>query len=228
MQSTSRDAVVATYAIEYDLRSQLVAGLSAGAWVLYCGWLAFEAFMAPVGTSSAVGKVARVLLFAGLAVTWLHALIRPPHRNTRHAVSDSAFSVGKGPLRVRIPLDLIESVMPARARRVERLHSGPMAGEGLRVAARGRRRSAYITPEGREAFLSDLAARCPRLALRATCTLRSPCMASSPYLSLRERGAAVGPRVAEARRRRRRPVSVPRCVRSTWTASRGGSVQDRG
>jgi hypothetical protein len=84
---------------------------------------------------------------------------------TRYAIEADALEARSGPVRVRIPFAEIASVAPARGLTLHMGWSLATSLDRLLVRRRGGGMAVAISPADRTAFLSALAARCPRLAL---------------------------------------------------------------
>jgi len=100
-----------------------------------------------------------VLLFAW---SWPIALVLWMLRTTRYEIARDALRVRCGPLRFEAPFVEIEEVRPKRGISPELGWSLSFSLDRLLVRRRGRL-AVSISPEPRELFLSELAARCPHL-----------------------------------------------------------------
>jgi membrane protease YdiL (CAAX protease family) len=96
--------------------------------------------------------VAGVLALSGGLVAWI-AL------GTRYRITSVAIRIRSGPLRWSVPLASITSVTPTH----NPLSSPALSLDRLKVVYGGRFRWVMISPEPRDAFLDDLAARAPHL-----------------------------------------------------------------
>tara|TARA_B100000315_G_scaffold37722_1_gene32356 strand:+ start:220 stop:582 length:363 start_codon:yes stop_codon:yes gene_type:complete len=99
-----------------------------------------------------------------LAHGFLIALCLGPLYTLAYTLSDRLLYVGFGAIGMRVPLDTIESVTPGYGKGLT--WSWAMSLKGLLIARRGKRWPVFIAPLHQDAFLHELAARCPHLELR--------------------------------------------------------------
>ena len=122
--------------------------------------LASAASLIPVLRAARENAVFALAAFSPL-VTF--ALVLWLMRSIAYEIGADALRVHCGPLRFAVPFAEIEAVTPKRGLSPEMGWSLALSLDRLMVRRRGRLALA-ISPEPREIFLAELAARCPHLA----------------------------------------------------------------
>jgi len=133
-------------------------------WIVAVIWLSIAVLIAGARVTlrspapfAARVSLSGVMLLAGAFSLWVTYA-------TRYTVTATEILVRSGPLRWRVPLAAITSIVPSS----NPLSSPAVSLDRLRVAhrgANGRARALLLSPADRAGFLAAVAARCPSLAL---------------------------------------------------------------
>jgi hypothetical protein len=134
------------------------------AWIVAVIWLSTAALVAGAnvmlgspGPFAARVALAAFMLLSGAFSLWVTY-------GTRYGVAATEIVVRSGPLRWRVPLAAITSIVPTS----NPLSSPAVSLDRLRVVyrgANGRERALMLSPADKGGFLAAVAARCPSLTL---------------------------------------------------------------
>jgi hypothetical protein len=136
--------------------ASLSDSLHFGAVVVWLGFL----FDVPV-----LGVVGLALIVGAIVAGWLVLFVR-------YEITRFELIVRRGPLRVRIPLECISGVQPAR----RSVTAPPWRPTRLCVAYRkgDRERIAHVSPENPRTFITELASAAPWLEIMGDGLVRTP------------------------------------------------------